>query len=410
VAEAPEAKAPAVPARNRDRQFAALLKVAALAALGALSYTNSWAAPRAELQDLRGRIEKLQKDLQDSEVVKTEASDALRASERAISESNRQLRELDGQRQQAADTLGALGRQNKQAGERLAAQQAALAGLLYQQYLNGQHDSLTLLLNQRDPGQLARDLRYYGYISRARADLIEGLRRSLDELQRIESQQRTKAADLARIEAEQLKQKQELRAQQTAHRGVLAKVSAQIRAQRRQIGSLQRDEKRLTRLVERLSKLVTRKPRSARPARPSQPDVFAPGAAFQRLKGKLGLPVRGELVNRFGSPRQDTGMVWKGVFIRARSGQEVKAVAGGQVVFADWLRGFGNLIILDHDDGFMSLYGNNEALYKRVGETVASGEAIAAVGNSGGNADSGLYFELRYQSRPFDPMAWIGLK
>jgi septal ring factor EnvC (AmiA/AmiB activator) len=232
----------------------------------------------------------------------------------------------------------------------------------------------------------------------------------LDELQQVEAQQREKASDLARIEAEQLEQKQRLQAQQAVHRGVLAKVSAQIRTQQRQIGSLQRDEKRLTRLVERLSKLVARKPRPARPTKRAQPDVFVAGAAFQRLKGKLDLPVRGELISRFGSPRQDTGMVWKGVFIRAHSGQEVKAVAGGQVVFADWLRGFGNLIIVDHDDGFMSLYGNNEALYKRVGETVASGDTIATVGNSGGNTDSGLYFELRYQSRPFDPMSWVGLK
>lgn len=406
-----KASAPAqAPARNQCRQFGTLLKLAAVVAFAVLFHTHSWAAPRAELQELRGRIEKLQKELESAEEFKTEASDALSASERAISESNRQLRDLTRQRQQAADDLGALGHQGKQTRDRIGAQQASLAGLLYRQYLSGQHDSLTLLLNQRDPGQMARDLRYYGYISRARTDLISSLRKSLDELQQVESQQREKAADLARIEAEQLEQKQRLQAQQAVHRGVLARVSAQIRAQQRQIGSLQRDEKRLTRLVERLSKLVARKPRPARPAKRVQPGVFAAGAAFQRLKGKLDLPVRGELVNRFGSPRQDTGMVWKGVFIRAHSGQEVKAVAGGRVVFADWLRGFGNLIIVDHDDGFMSLYGNNEALYKRVGESVASGEAIAAVGNSGGNADSGLYFELRYQSRPFDPMSWVGLK
>jgi len=399
-----------MPARNQRRQFGILLKLAAVAAFAVLFHTNSWAAPRAELQELRGRIGKLQKELESAEEFKTEASDALRASERAISESNRQLRDLTRQRQQAEDDLGALGHQSKQMRDRIGAQQASLGGLLYRQYLSGQHDSLTLLLNQRDPGQMARDLRYYGYISRARTDLIHSLRKSLDELQQVEVQQREKAADLTRIEAEQREQRQRLQAQQAVHRGVLAKVSAQIRAQQRQIGSLQRDEKRLTRLVERLSKLVARKPRSAPPAKRAQPDVFAPGAAFQKLKGKLDLPVRGELVSRFGSPRQDTGMVWKGVFIRARSGQEVKAVAAGQVVFADWLRGFGNLIIVDHDDGFMSLYGNNEALYKRVGDSVASGEAIAAVGNSGGNADSGLYFEMRYQSRPFDPMSWVGLK
>ena len=116
----------------------------------------------------------------------------------------------------------------------------------------------------------------------------------------------------------------------------------------------------------------------------------------------------GELSNRFGGRRSDTGTTWKGLFIRAGSGSPVKALGPGQVVFADWLRGFGNLIIVDHGDGYMSLYGNNETLLKQEGETVAAGDTIANVGNSGGNAESGLYFEVRYQSRAIDPLQWIG--
>jgi septal ring factor EnvC (AmiA/AmiB activator) len=122
------------------------------------------------------------------------------------------------------------------------------------------------------------------------------------------------------------------------------------------------------------------------------------------------LPVRGELANRFGSPRSDGGVVWKGLFIAARSGEEVRAIADGRVVFADWLRGFGNLLIVDHGDAYMSLYGNNEALYKRVGDLIHGGESIAAVGASGGNADSGLYFELRHEGRPLDPLDWVSIR
>jgi septal ring factor EnvC (AmiA/AmiB activator) len=122
------------------------------------------------------------------------------------------------------------------------------------------------------------------------------------------------------------------------------------------------------------------------------------------------LPVRGELANRFGSPRADGGVTWKGLFIRSANGSEVKAVATGRVVFADWLRGFGNLMIVDHGNSYMSLYGNNETIHRQVGDAVRGGETIATVGNSGGNPDSGLYFELRHQGKPFDPLNWVRIK
>ena len=131
------------------------------------------------------------------------------------------------------------------------------------------------------------------------------------------------------------------------------------------------------------------------------------GQAFQSLKGKLKLPTRGELQGRFGSPREDGGVTWRGLFIRADGGQAVKAVADGRVVFADWLRGFGNLLIVDHGGGYMSLYGNNESLLKQVGEKTLSGETVASVGSTGGALESGVYFELRHEGKPFDPMKWV---
>ncbi|MEO8039769.1 MAG: peptidoglycan DD-metalloendopeptidase family protein, partial [Betaproteobacteria bacterium] len=191
---------------------------------------------------------------------------------------------------------------------------------------------------------------------------------------------------------------------------VLASVSEQIGRQRKEFATLKRDEERLTRLLERLAGEIKR----AQPARPkgpalanrSVPQSGDPDFEFARMKGRLKLPVVGELGSRFGGPRSDRGFSSKGVFIRAKAGQEVKAVAAGRVVFADWLRGFGNLMIVDHGDGYMSLYGNNEALYRRVGDEVRGGDAVAAVGASGGNEETGLYFELRYQGKPFDPLSW----
>jgi septal ring factor EnvC (AmiA/AmiB activator) len=136
------------------------------------------------------------------------------------------------------------------------------------------------------------------------------------------------------------------------------------------------------------------------------PDASFAGTSFPQLKGKLLLPVRGELTGRFGTPRQDSGSPWRGLFIRTAAAQEVHSIASGRVVFADWLRGFGNLIIVDHGSGYMSLYGNNESLFKRTGEEIRAGDVIASTGNSGGNPETGLYFELRHQSRPFNPLEW----
>ena len=137
-------------------------------------------------------------------------------------------------------------------------------------------------------------------------------------------------------------------------------------------------------------------------------DPGAAAGAFAALRGKLRLPVTGAVTGRFGSPRAEGGATWKGVFIRAAEGSEVKAVAAGAVVFSDWLRGFGNLLIIDHGDDFLSVYGNNESLLASVGARVGNGEAVATVGNSGGNPESGLYFELRHRGQPFDPLRWAG--
>ena len=136
-------------------------------------------------------------------------------------------------------------------------------------------------------------------------------------------------------------------------------------------------------------------------------DASAASKAFASLKGRLRLPVKGELMNRYGSPREDGGTKWSGLFIRTGTGELVRAVADGRVVYADWLRGFGNLLILDHGSGYMSLYGYNEGLLRQVGERVSGGDPVTQVGASGGAEESGLYFELRHDGRPFDPMRWV---
>ena len=367
------------------------------------------APSKEELTQLRGRIEALQKRMAAAEGVRSEASDALRDSERAISEFNRTLRELAGQQQEIQSRLADLQQQGKNAGNDMQSQQRLLARQLYQQYVGSQPDALKLLLNREDPNQIARDLHYLTYLSRMRSDLIRGLRSNLTRLDQLAQETQRESAELATVQKEQQQQREKLEREKRAHRDVLHKVSRQIERQRREISTLQRDEQRLSRLVEQLGQVIARS-RANTLRNDRVPDTATDGSAFADLKGKLNLPVRGELRGRFGSPRLDGGLSWKGVFIASPPRQEVRAVANGRVVFADWLRGFGNLLIIDHGGGYMSLYGNNESLFKQVGQAARGGEVVASVGNSGGNADYGLYFEIRHQGKAFDPLTWVSLK
>ncbi|HEV2009269.1 MAG TPA: peptidoglycan DD-metalloendopeptidase family protein, partial [Burkholderiales bacterium] len=370
---------------------------------------SATSAQKEELKQLRGRIEALQKRLAASEETKSEAVDALRESEHAISETNRTLRDLAAQQRAVDARLAEVRGQSQRSSAEIELQQARLARLLYQQYAGGQPDALKLLLNREDPNRIARELYYLTHLSRARAELISGLRSNLGRLTDLTRATQEQSAELAAIHAEQQTLRQRLETDKRARKDVLVKVSRQIEKQRREISTLKRDENRLAKLLEQLSQMLSRS-RSERMRNERVPDASGDGTTFSRLKGRLNLPVRGELRNRFGSPREDSGLSWKGLFIAAPAGQEVKAIAAGRIVFADWLRGFGNLLIIDHGGGYMSLYGNNESLYKRVGEATQGGETVAGVGNSGGNTNSGLYFEIRYQGKAFDPLGWVNIK
>jgi septal ring factor EnvC (AmiA/AmiB activator) len=286
--------------------------------------------------------------------------------------------------------------------------------------VRGDADALQLLIAGRDPNQAARDYHFLALLSQAKATLIGSLRAAADEKKRLAQATREKVDQLAAIEKQQQQERAALLAQRQQRQATLAKVADRIKAQRREIGAMQRDEQRLSKLIQGLARIVAARPRAPEKAtRKAEapelkneriPDPALAGGAFAALKGKLRLPVKGEIAGRFGSPRAEGGATWKGLFIRAAEGTEVHAVASGRVVFADWLRGFGNLMIVDHGDGFLSVYGNNESLLRQEGDAVKAGEAVATVGNSGGNPESGLYFELRHQGQAFDPLKWASLR
>lgn len=405
------------------------------------------AEKQADLGELRSRIENLRKELSSTEGSRADAADRLRASEREISRLQREVHELAEQRLLLRTRIKTLEQQSQELGITLEQQQKQLEKLLYRQYLRGTPDSLQLMLNGNDPNQMARDLHYLSAIALTRAELMGEINATLDKKQTLTADARARSDELAALEEEQQKRHQDLQKQREERKTLYAQISDKVKAQRQEIGNLQQDEQRLSRLIDRLSSILaaqaaqaakaaeaaraaeiakqkekpSRSEPEVRPAAKQEAPVGKPAEAenryepvasngsFARQKGNLRLPVRGNLSGRFGSPR-DGGGTWRGLFIKAGSGSEVKAIAGGRVVFAEWMRGFGNLLIVDHGDAYLSIYGNNESLLKQVGQSVRGGDAIATVGNSGGNQDSGLYFELRHQGQPVDPMKWASLK
>lgn len=370
-------------------------------------------AKQRELKDLRGRIDQLKKEIEQAKEDRAEAADGLKQSERKISDVNRSLRELDQRQQTLGEELKDIQGDIGQTRQSLGSQQVQLAELLRQHQRQGNSDALKLLLNGENPGDTARDLEYYGYISRARAELIRSHRESLQRLDSLEQQAKERKNRIEKIKSERLAQRGSLEKEKKARQEVLGKLSSQISKQRKEVASLVRDEQRLARLIERLSKLAT-KPKPSKPAAGTAgrkttelPDASLAGLNFTKLKGRLALPVPGTITARFGQAREGGGPSWKGLFIRASEGTGVHAVGTGRIAFADWLRGFGNLLIVDHGDGYLSLYSNNESLYKQVGDSVHAGDVIATVGNTGGQTEPGLYFELRHQGKPFDPLSWV---
>ncbi|MGZ5032697.1 MAG: murein hydrolase activator EnvC family protein [Usitatibacter sp.] len=402
-------RAPRVVRRGLLLLVVLCLPVLAPAAKQAVS--KDGAASEQELSELRARIERLQGELGAAEKSSGEAADLLRESGRAVSEAHRAIFELGQRRRTLEAELEGVGRREAAIRAGIVEQEALAGKLLRLQYQQGAPDRLRLALEGKDPATAARHIEYYNYIQRARAELIGELRRKSVELAALEADALTRRNELKENEAARLREARQLEKERAARAAIVTRLAGEIAKSRREIGRLKRDEARLSRLVEEIARAL-----AARPAEPSRPggrriddiaDASVASKPFERLKGQLKLPVRGELMNRFGAPREEQGSSWKGLFIRAVTGEIVRAVGDGRVVYADWLRGFGNLLILDHGKGYMSLYAYNEGLLRKVGEKVSGGDPVAQVGASGGNAESGLYFELRRDGKPFDPLRWV---
>ena len=390
---------------------------------------------RADLSALKRRIEALQKDVQQTEASRAEAMSALAGVEREVSRVQRTLRQTITSKQEAERKLALLEAEQKAVEERITVRQDELADWLRRHYIYGRADGIAPLFAARDPNQLARDAYYMEYLGRARFALIESLRADLQQ-KAVQAEEIGRRRDrIVEMESAQRIQQAELAEAQVTRKQALSVLSEQLKTQKKEVSALQQDEARLTKLIETLARRAReaeerqaaeakRQAELARSAKVPQgeaknkaepvvgevrhiPEAMSAHGSFAQLRGQLRFPVKGSLIGRFGAPRAEGGTIWKGVFIRAVSGSDVHAVAAGEVVFSDWLRGYGNLLIIDHGGNYLSVYGNNDALLKVVGDRVVAGDPVASVGSSGGGPESGLYFEIRYQGLPQDPLLWV---
>ena len=361
--------------------------------------TGKAAVQEERLQQLRTHIGDLKSELASMHGKKNAVDSELEKTEKELGAVVSALRRLERKIGRSQTRLDDLGHEREDSRKKLQAMQVILARELRSAYLMGQQRQVKLLLNQDDPIAIARLMTYYGYLSRARADHIRGITSALNELALIEQQVNEQKSDLEKLKSEKIAESERLKQLQDNRKEALVRLQAQLRKKSDELAALQRDEQNLQQLVESLRKALR-----------DIPPATAQLTSISPLKGKLVWPVEGRIGIPFGALQADGKLRSRGVLVSASAGADVHAIARGQVVFADWLRGFGLLLIIDHGKGYMSLYGYNRSLFKEVGDRVEAGELIAAVGDSGGRERSGLYLELRKDGRPFDPASWFAGK
>jgi septal ring factor EnvC (AmiA/AmiB activator) len=349
----------------------------------------------ARLQKLRGRIVTLQEKMNETRGRRDTVRDEKRDLERRIGSLLNELKQTEALLHQNEKKLENLkSRAAREAGN-LVAQQKQLERQIYMAFMAGHQDYPKTLLSQDNPASVARVLTYYRYLNRERTERIAAIGDTISQLDVTKTQIHSQSRELEILRNTQHEQKTALENSHTRRNELLASLNRQVRDQAQEIERLRADEKRMEQLVEEL-KIVL-------------PEIPLPSSSerhFSRLRGRLPLPTRGQVLARYGTQKNIGNLKWRGLLIGGREGQQVISVFHGRVVYADWLRGFGLLLILEHGDGYMTLYGHNQSLHKTVGDWVKAGEVIASLGNTGDAAQPGLYFEIRHNGEPRDPLIW----
>jgi len=349
----------------------------------------------AELKKVNARIEKVRKAVNEDIEKRDKLSAQLRDTELGVQGARRKLEETRAQRIASESRLEDLEREQAGREKELAAERGALAGELRTAYVNGREEQLKLLLNQQDPAAFGRMLTYYGYFGRARAERIGSIRDKLEHLALLREKIAAEGRRLEELEALQEQELAALKGAQAKRTQAVAAIDSQIKTRGGEIKRLQSQARSLEKLIADLRKALQSAP-------------VAKQAPFEPLRGKLPWPVQqGKVLARFGQPRAGGSLKWQGMLIGTDRGARVRAPFAGRVAYADWLPGMGLMIVLDHGGGYLSLYGHNEEVFRKVGDPVAAGDVIGAVGDTGGHNQPALYFEVRRGREPVNPENWL---
>ena len=393
-------------------------------------------ATRQDIGELKKLLGKLQEE-------KSGVQKDLRGTETEIGKLEKQVEALQQELKKSEGELLRLDSEKKKLNSAKVEQQRLIAIQARAAYQGGRQEYLKMLLNQQHPEKFARTLTYYDYLSQARLEQLKGFNETLRQLANVEADINQQQAQLLTQKSDLDSQRAELDKVKAERQQVLAKLNKDVKDRDQKLQAREQDQADLAKVLKTIEETLARQAREAEAARqkallaqqeaerkrqreaesvvtdaPRKPVKSTPGALvssagvsyggpFSQARGKLPWPVDGRLLARFGESRGDDARTkWDGVMISAGAGTQVHAVHGGRVVFADWLRGAGQLVILDHGNGYLSLYGHNQTLLKSAGDIVKAGEVISTVGNSGGQATPALYFAIRQQGRPSDPAQW----
>jgi len=347
----------------------------------------------AELQSVKSEIERVTRQVGAEQIEKDKLSKELRSAEISVGKAREGLDDVRRGRAERASKRAQLASQKRAREAALAQNRGALAGQLRAAYLIGREEPLKLLLNQKDPERAGRMFVYYSYFGRARADQIHDIENDVQAIAELDEQVQAEDAKLAELEKQQRADLMELEQAREKRSGVLASLTAESNSHAQSLERLKSQQTGLEKLLRELRRAMEKFP-------------IDNNDAFARLRGKLTWPVGGKLIARFGESRAG-GVKWDGVLVATERGAPVRAVYGGRVIYADWLPGLGLLTIIDHGEGYMSLYGHNERLYKTVGERVNAGDTVGSAGDSGGSNRPELYFEIRKAGKAVDPRPWF---
>ncbi|MCL6415006.1 peptidoglycan DD-metalloendopeptidase family protein [Aestuariirhabdus sp. Z084] len=344
---------------------------------------------RQQLEQLQADIQQMQTLLKKIRQQRNSAESQLGKSEQEIGDLHRQIEQIEQRLQEGQQRLKKLQTDQRSLVSQINQQQQEIGGTIRSLFRSGQQPYLKLVLSQRDPQHSARMLHYFEYLNRAHGDQISEYRERLERLQQIDQKIQSTQLNLTQQRDQQKQQFSRLKQQQAERKRLVATLKQTLKKKDQDLASKQAQQAELKQILQSLQAAIA--------------NLSVPGKPFKQLRGKMAWPVKGKLSHRFGSSKGNK-LRWNGIYISARAGSAVNAIHHGRVVFSDWLRGFGLLLIVDHGNDYLSLYAHNRSLLKDMGEWVNAGEQIATVGNSGGQQRNGLYFEVRYRGKPQNPL------